>query len=51
MTKLEIFETVDLVRDTLIRAHVALNDALDQVEKLKQRIQEDLQKEPDNSHA
>ena len=48
MTKTEIFETVDLVRDTLISAHVKLNEALDQVEKLRQRIVEDLQREPED---
>lgn len=42
MTKTEIFEAVDTMRDTLIEAHVQLQSAMDQVEHLKQKLQEDI---------
>ena len=42
MTKTEIFEQVDLARNTLIAAHVQLNHALDQIEKLRQKLVEDI---------
>lgn len=48
MTKTEIFLALDLARDTLIQAHVKVNEAMDQLEKLKQKIQEDLAKEPED---
>ena len=48
MSKTEIFLALDLARNTLIQAHVKVNEAMDQIEKLKQRIQEDLsQEEPE----
>jgi hypothetical protein len=42
MTEPEIFLALDLLRDTLIQAHVALNEAMDQLEKLKLQIQNDI---------
>lgn len=47
VTKTEIFLALDLARDTLIQAHVKINESMDQIEKLKARIQEDIQKEPE----
>lgn len=46
MSKTEIWETLELIRNTLIQAHVQLNHALDQVEKLAQKVQQDVAAEP-----
>ena len=45
MTKPEIFVALNLIRNTVIAAHVQINEALDQLEKLQQRIQQDIEKE------
>ena len=42
MTKTEIFLGLELVRDTIIQSHVQLNNAMDQLEKLKAAVQRDL---------
>ena len=42
MTKTEIYRALDLLRDTLIQAHVAMNSAIDQTQKLMQQVQSDV---------
>ena len=47
MTKTEIFLALDLIRNTVIQAHVKINEAMDQIEKLKREVQEDIPNEPE----
>ena len=45
MTKTEIYEALAQERNTLIAAHVQLNNAMDQLEKLMQSVQQDIAQE------
>lgn len=45
MSKTEIWESLQTIRNTVIQAHVQINHALDQIEKLAQAIQQDLSAE------
>ena len=42
MSKTEIFTALNLIRRTVIQAHVQINDALDQLEKLTLLVQNDV---------
>lgn len=46
MTSLEIWQALQLIRNTLIQAHVQLNDAMDQVERLAARVRLDIAADP-----
>ena len=38
MTDIEIWQTIQAIRNTLIQAHVKLNEAMDEIDKLLDRI-------------
>ena len=42
MTKLEIWQSLETLRNTLIQVHVQLSHAFEQLEKLTKEVQEDI---------
>ena len=42
MTQVEIWQTLQTLRDTLIQAHVQLNGAMDQIEKLAEAVRQNI---------
>ena len=45
MSKTEIYEALALQRNTLIQAHVQMNQALDQIDKLMEKVRQDIEAE------